>query len=325
LCPRELHVRSCCDAHSMSGAGQLPPPNHVSAGGSFRRKRPWRPYSRDRAEDCPRKVRQAAPRRAAERVSMSPAAFTHQPGRHGDGAGLILGLSVHARYQPSRSGPAFFPRAKSPGYARRHGHTAAPMTLGNMAPTACAARHVVLAVPRPGDLERGPVVRSCPVRKRSPPPFQTLSQIGNVITELPAGPAVVPPINGSVCAVGLRIGAGDRVRSYDSRWGLFDQFHQWVEDSRHCAGGRNVLCHRSQRAATCLRRTEPGVRKPTGTGKRGSRNGRPRPWRIRKLNRENGPRRQRHRIEPGAQPSITKSSSLSDLADDTTIRVSWRN
>jgi hypothetical protein len=24
LCPRELHVRSCCDAHSMSGAGQKP-------------------------------------------------------------------------------------------------------------------------------------------------------------------------------------------------------------------------------------------------------------------------------------------------------------
>jgi hypothetical protein len=43
LCPRELHVRSCCDAHSMSGAGQLPPPNHVRDGGSFRRKRPWRP------------------------------------------------------------------------------------------------------------------------------------------------------------------------------------------------------------------------------------------------------------------------------------------
>src|ERR1700730_3617584 len=38
----------------------------------------------------------------------------------------------------------------------------------------------------------------------APPPFQTLSQIGNVIKELPAGPAVVPPINGSVCAVGGR-------------------------------------------------------------------------------------------------------------------------
>jgi hypothetical protein len=34
------------------------------------------------------------------------------------------------------------------------------------------------------------------------PPFQPLSQIGNVITELPAGPAVVPPINGSVGAFG---------------------------------------------------------------------------------------------------------------------------
>jgi hypothetical protein len=26
LCPRELHVRSCCDAQSMSGAGQIPTP-----------------------------------------------------------------------------------------------------------------------------------------------------------------------------------------------------------------------------------------------------------------------------------------------------------
>jgi hypothetical protein len=64
------------------------------------------------------------------------------------------------------------------------------------------ARSVALAVPPARDLTRGPVVRSRPVRKRSPPPFQTLSQIGNVITELPAGPAVVPPINGSVGAFG---------------------------------------------------------------------------------------------------------------------------
>ena len=53
-------------------------------------------------------------------------------------------------------------------------------------------------------LRAGPVVRSRPVRKRSPPPFQTLSQIGNVITELPAGPAVVPPISGGVGAFGGR-------------------------------------------------------------------------------------------------------------------------
>ena len=80
-----------------------------------------------------------------------------------------------------------------------------PMTLGNMRANGRAvARRVVLAVPALGDPERGPVARSRPVRKRSPPPFQTLSQIGNVITELPAGPAVVPPINGSVGAVGGR-------------------------------------------------------------------------------------------------------------------------
>jgi hypothetical protein len=78
-----------------------------------------------------------------------------------------------------------------------------PMTLGNMRPNGVRSLDVVvLAVPPPCDLERGPVARSRPVRKQSPPPFQTHSQIGNVIKELPAGPAVVPPINGSVCAVG---------------------------------------------------------------------------------------------------------------------------
>jgi hypothetical protein len=39
-------------------------------------------------------------------------------------------------------------------------------------------------------------------RESGRPPFQTLSQIGNVITELPVGRAEVPPINGSVCAGG---------------------------------------------------------------------------------------------------------------------------
>jgi hypothetical protein len=56
-------------------------------------------------------------------------------------------------------------------------------------------------------------VRSLDVRTRGPimsdaeavaTPFQTLSQGGNLIKELPAGPAVVPPINGSVCALGGR-------------------------------------------------------------------------------------------------------------------------
>jgi hypothetical protein len=55
------------------------------------------------------------------------------------------------------------------------------------------------------DPEHGPVARSRPVRKWSPPPFQTLDQIGNVITELPAELAVVPPINGSVWAVGREV------------------------------------------------------------------------------------------------------------------------
>ena len=100
-----------------------------------------------------------------------------------------------------------------------------PMTLGNMRSNGVRSLDVVLAVPPSGDLERGPVVRSRPVRKRSPPPFQTLSQIGNVITELPAGPAVVPPINGSVCAVG-----GPVLKEptfFSVLWSPFT-FHRWA-------------------------------------------------------------------------------------------------
>jgi len=80
-----------------------------------------------------------------------------------------------------------------------------PMTLGNMRANGvrsldvscwqCHHRTILSADPWPDHV---------PVRKRPPPPFQTLSQIGNVITELPAGPAVVPRINGSVGAVGGR-------------------------------------------------------------------------------------------------------------------------
>jgi hypothetical protein len=108
-----------------SALAHLPPSNHVSDDGSFRRKRPWR----------------------------------------------LAGL---------------------------------PMTLGNMRANgvrsldvSCQCHHRSIL-----SADRGPI--TCQSQKRSLPPFQTLNQIGNVITELPAGPAVVPPINGSVCAVGRR-------------------------------------------------------------------------------------------------------------------------
>jgi hypothetical protein len=91
----------------MSGWGQSETPNHVSDGGSFRRKRPWR-----------------------------------------------------------LAGP--------------------PMTLGNMRANGVRSLDV--------SCERGPVARSRAGAEAVPPPFQILSLIGNVITELPAGPAVVPPI-----------------------------------------------------------------------------------------------------------------------------------
>jgi hypothetical protein len=55
---------------------------HVRRGGSFRRKRPWRHRSQDRAEYCPSKVRQAAPRRAVGTASMRFRArplFGHEP------------------------------------------------------------------------------------------------------------------------------------------------------------------------------------------------------------------------------------------------------
>jgi hypothetical protein len=39
--------------------------NDVSDGGPFRRNRPSRPHSQDRADHCPSKVRQAAPRRGS--------------------------------------------------------------------------------------------------------------------------------------------------------------------------------------------------------------------------------------------------------------------
>jgi hypothetical protein len=48
---------------------------------------------------------------------------------------------------------------------------------------------------------RGPITSGA---EAVAPPFQTLSQIGNVITELPAGPAAVLSINGSFGAVGGR-------------------------------------------------------------------------------------------------------------------------
>jgi hypothetical protein len=80
-----------------------------------------------------------------------------------------------------------------------------PMTLGNMRADCvrsldvscwqCHHRAILSADPWP---------RSRPVRERVATPFQTLNRIGNVITELSAGRAVVPPINGSVRAIGRR-------------------------------------------------------------------------------------------------------------------------
>jgi hypothetical protein len=37
----------------MSGLGQLPPPNHVSDDGSFRRKRPWYPHRHEHTTTIP--------------------------------------------------------------------------------------------------------------------------------------------------------------------------------------------------------------------------------------------------------------------------------
>jgi hypothetical protein len=78
------------------------------------------------------------------------------------------------------------------------------MTLGNMRANgvrwldvSCQCHHRAIL-----SADRGPI--TCRSRKRSLPPFQTLSQIGNMIAELSAGPAVVPPINGSVSAHGGR-------------------------------------------------------------------------------------------------------------------------
>jgi hypothetical protein len=132
---------------ARAGVGQLPPPNHVSDGGSFRRKQPWRPHSK-----------------------IAPPEQRHE----------------HTTTIPSR--PADDPRQ----HARQR---------------RAVAGRVVLAVPPSDDLERGPVAGSragAEAVATVAPPFQTLSQIGNVIKELPAGPAVVPPINGSVHAVGGR-------------------------------------------------------------------------------------------------------------------------
>jgi hypothetical protein len=77
-------------SHSL---GQLPPPNHVRVGGSFRRKRPWYPH------------------------------------RH-----------EHTTTIPSRR----------PDDPRQHARQ-----------RRAVARRVMLAVPPPCDLERGPVARSC--------------------------------------------------------------------------------------------------------------------------------------------------------------------
>jgi hypothetical protein len=43
-----IRCRLCCGAQAMSGAGHQETPNHVSDGGSFRRKPPWRAHSQDR-------------------------------------------------------------------------------------------------------------------------------------------------------------------------------------------------------------------------------------------------------------------------------------
>jgi len=50
-----LHLKSCspdtCNStiDRVAASGQLPPPNHVSDGGSFRRKRPWYPHRHEHA------------------------------------------------------------------------------------------------------------------------------------------------------------------------------------------------------------------------------------------------------------------------------------
>jgi hypothetical protein len=142
-------------------SGQKETKNHVRCHGSFRRKQSWRPHSQDRAEYCPSKVRQAAPRRAGGRsacvlehdpcVSIARPLSAHQRGCNGHGAGAQCACpapasrsdSLHQSDRPADAIPS-----RRPNDPRQHARQ-----------RRAVARRVVLAVPPPGDLECRSVVR----------------------------------------------------------------------------------------------------------------------------------------------------------------------
>jgi hypothetical protein len=87
----QSNTLGCCNANASSELGQLPPPNHVSDGGSFRQKRPWYPRQHEhttpittRRPDDPRqhaRQRRAVARGLVLNVPSSNGAATTELGK----------------------------------------------------------------------------------------------------------------------------------------------------------------------------------------------------------------------------------------------------
>jgi Tripartite tricarboxylate transporter family receptor len=101
----------------IAASGQNEPSKHVRSGGSFVRKRPWRPHSQDRAECCPSQGEAGWPRAALEAGQHAFWGFRIAPPFQ-----LTSGAATGACAAPasrSDSEPGSFPTDPPTRYPRR--------------------------------------------------------------------------------------------------------------------------------------------------------------------------------------------------------------